>query len=952
MRLPWVVGDNASVVALSDRLRGAGVTQREAEVLESLGARLTNAEIAENLYLSVRTVESHVSSLLRKLGADDRRSLSALARETLASPHEQPPLPTPLSDLIARDLFVGREAQLDVLGRDLDDARQSKRRHIVLVTGEAGIGKSRLVAEFAVSAHAQGVAICFGRCEEEALAPYQPFIDAVEGLLPHVPTAVAKRAAPALAPLLPRLLPPPELAAVPSASDEPGLARHRVFEAFDAVLSGVPMTLMVVVDDLHWADRSTLLLLRHLLRHSDRSTMLVAATARREGMDPGSGLGDLLAEVERDQEVPELRLDGLRVEHIAELVEGRSAAQAVAQDTWIRTGGNPFLVHQLLRHFDESGEMPGHAKLPQQVRDIVTRRLARLDPGLVEILTAGAVSGEAFRLGVAARALRKEPERLLDMVQTAVAAGVVTEVPGRPDSYRFTHALVRDALEQHLTTSRRAHLHVRLAEQLERLGAEHHLAEIAHHRHSGLPEGEPARATSACRRAAAQALELLAYERAAEFCTMALDAVDAGGGNDTDRLEALLARGDARLRAGDAEGGRGDFLAAGGLARHVGDAPRWGLAALGVGETSAIWGDDPELITNLEGALAALSDRELALRARVRARLAQALYYSAPAERRAMLSDAAVGEARDSGDPAALAWVLSARHVARWGPGDLEARIVTAEEIVRLARELGDDKLELLGLGWLVVDRLERGDVAGCDDAHARHGELAARLRQLSHRRDSEMWAAMRAMLAGQLDEAGESIERARDLGEAAHDPNAETIWWIQRYWLGCEREEAAALEELVAPYEALTARYPQAPAWRAALAMLHSRLGDATAARKVFDQLKPDGFAGLPRDVVYVNALTYLAEACHFLGDAGAARTLLGLLEPFTGRVAIIDRALACKGSIDRHLGLLAATAGDRDMATNRLRAALAQHEQMGAVLLAARTRRELERLAMGRVR
>jgi len=931
--MPLGAWDNAAVLGLPDRLRNVGVTQREAEVLEALGARLTNAEIAEKLYVSVRTVESHVSSLLRKLGAADRLQLSALAREDLYPPGGPPPLPPTLSDVAARGPLVGRESQLGALRRSLEDEHHLGRR-LVLVMGEAGIGKSRLVAEFAVAAHEDGAAISYGRCDEEALVPYQPFVEAVEGVLGHVPAAVAERVASTLAPLLPGVLPPAPPGSGPPPLDDADLARYRLFEAFDAVLSGLPGAVTLVIDDLHWADRSTLLLLRHLLRRGDRSPLLVVATARREGMEPGSGLAEFLAEVERDQDVPELRLGGLSVEHVAELMEGRPAAHATAEATWARTGGNPFLVHQLLRHLDESGEGADLA-VPPGVRDVVARRLARLDPGLVEV--------------VAARALGREPEHLLDTFDTAVAAGVVTEMPGEPDCYRFTHALVREALEQHLTTSRRAHLHLRVAEELERLGPRRPLAEIAHHRRAGLPEGDAARAARAAREAAAQAVSLLALERAADFCTMNLEAIDAGGGNDTDRLQALLARGDARLRAGDVEGARGDFLAAAALARHVRDAACWGRAALGVGEASAIWADDAELTSVLEGALAALGHGDLALRARVRARLAQALYYSGPAARREELSDTAVEEARGSGDSEALAWVLSARHAALWGPGDLDARVQTAEEIVRLAGQLGDEELEVRGLGWLVVDRLERGDVAGCDEALARHAELATRLRQPSHRRDAEMWAAMRAMLAGRLDEAEEAVERARDLGEAAHDPYAETIWWIQRYWLACEREDQAALDDLVGPYEALVARYAQVPAWRAALAMLHSRRGDTASAREEFERLTPDSFVGVPRDVVYLNALTYLAETCHFLGDTEAARVLLRLLEPFAGRVAIIDRALVCKGSVERHLGLLAATVGDTHTATARLGAALAQHNKTGALLLATRTQRDLDALTAG---
>lgn len=923
--------------------RQAGVTGREAEVLDALAVRLTNAEIAERLHVSVRTVESHVSALLRKLQAPDRRALAALAHDRLAR-NGPLVLPAALADLAGSSPFVGRDAQVAALLDEVGLARAKKRRRLVLVTGEAGIGKSRLVAEFAVRAHDQGAAVSFGRCEQPGLTPYQPFVDAVEHLLSSLPDIVAMRVARPLAPLVPGAAPvATDDGAVPG---DPELARYRLFEAFDAVLSVAAGVVVLVIDDLHWAERSTLLALRHLLRRTDRSALLVVAAVRPEGMDGRGPLAELIADLERHHEVPELRLSGLGLDDLAVLLGEHRSVSSTVRDLWMRTGGNPFLVTQLLHHLDELSDSGGTA-VPPAVRGVLTRRLAGLDPRLLEVLTVGAVAGDTFRLGVAARALGLAPVEVLDLADTAVRAGLVTEVPERPDTYRFAHDLIREALAQSITTSRRAHLHLRLAEELERVGDERHIAEIAHHRCSALPEGDVAAAAQAARAGAAQALGMLAYEQAAGLYTMALEILGSGGGSEAERCAVLLDRGDARLRAGLTYDARADFVAAIPLAAQAQDAASWARAALGLGETSAIWGDDPELVAALEGALHALPDGDHALRARVRARLAQALYYSGSTHRREALSEAAVAEARAAGDSAALAWVLSARHAALWGPADLESRIAAADEIVLTAEALGDEELELLGLGWLVVDRLEAADLAGSDAARERHRALAERRHLVSHQHDAEVWAAMRAMLDGRLDAASEHIERARDLGETAHeDPEAEMTWLIQRFWLACEAEDPRAMDEVVGPKERVAARYPQVPAWRAALAFLHTRRGDEAAARAQFDRLRPDRFAAVPRDVVYVNALTYLAEACHFLGDAAAAGELLELLEPFADRVTMVDRAFACKGSVRRHLGLLAATLGDRDQAGAHLAAALAVHEQMGATLLAARTRREIDQL------
>lgn len=924
-------------------LRNAGVTRREAQVIEEIGARASNAEIAERLYVSVRTVESHVSSLLRKLGAASRFDLWELARRLADQGAGELRFPRALAQLTGRGTFVGRGLEVARLREAFTGLGEQRR--LVLVTGEAGIGKSRLVAEVAAQLHDGGAPVLFGRCDQEALAPFQPFVEGVAPLIDHAPGPVRERVRPALASLLPELgdvsSPPPEPAS------DPDVARFRLFEAFDTLLSTAPHHTVVVVEDVHWADAPTLLLLRHLLRRADRSAMLVLATARQEGLVPGRDLATELAALESQAPVDQVTLSGLEARDVRGLIGDHPHGEEVAEAACLRTRGNPFLLHELLRHLEASPETDNLDELvPEGVRDSVKRRVAALGTNVDDLLSVGAVMGEAFHFGVTAAVMNAPLERLLDALDHAVSSGLVIEDPGRPDWYRFAHALVRDALAAALTSSRRSRLHLRIAEEFEAAEWGAPVAEVAHHRHAALPTGDASRAFSAARRAAREAMDVLAYERAADFQTMALGAIDAGGGNDADRLDTLLARGDARLRAGGKEAARADLLAAATLAASIGDAPAQARAALGVGTTADIWGDDPELVRALEEALDALDAADLALRSRVRARLAQALYYSGARERREELSTLAAEEARASGDPGAVAWVLSARHAALWAPADLEARIEAGQAIEQLAAEVGDKDLALQGAGWLVVDQLERGDRASSDAAAVRHADLASTLRGPLHLRDAEMWAGMQALLDGRLDEAEERIERTRDLGEAVGDPHTETIEWAQLFCLACEREDRPALDDLAERWHPLAAPFPHVPAWPAGLAMLHARRGDRDAAAEQFEPLAADDFAAIPHDVVYLNALTYLAETCWFLDDAPRARALLALLKPFAGRFALVDRAMYCKGSVDRYVGLLAATTGDLATAQLHLQAALSQHEAAGARLLAARTRRELTAL------
>jgi DNA-binding CsgD family transcriptional regulator len=896
-------------VETSLELSAAGVTSREAEVLEALGARLTNAEISERLFISVRTVESHVSSLLRKLAEPDRRALAVRSRELFRTAGV--PFPTTLAPTEAP--FVGRQELLERLD-ELASAVESGVRRAALIIGEAGIGKTRLVAEHAARRHGAGAVVLHGRCEADALIPYQALVEAVRVLAPGVEDVLMRPAA-----------------------GLPG-DRYRAFEEFDHVLGSCRAPVTLVIDDVQWMDPSGVRLLAHVLHRSDRSPLLALLTARPEATEPRhpitQAMGRAMPTVER------IALGGISLSDAEQLASSLAAVPDPSRlrTAWERTSGNPFLLAELLRHGATHGDIPPSA------RDAIVRRVAGLGPSVYETMNAAAVMGDAFRPETVVAAIGRDNAATVTALERAFAAGIVVEDAGRTGHYRFAHALVREALLDEISPDQRSRLHLKVAEALGSRGAGV-TAEVAQHLHAALPAGDPDRARRAALAAFDQAMDDRAYEVAAMFAGRALDAIAAGGGDDADRADTILRRGTALVKSGNLAQGSSDCRLALEEANRR-DLPRLrAAAALGWADAAPAWGRQPQLRAAIQHALAAGVD-DLEVRAQLKARLAQQLYYEDAESERFELSREAVTDARASGRPDTLASVLATTHMALWEPAHLDERTDVARQIVAAAQAAGQPELEAQGLGRLAVDLLETGDLRGADRALAEHALLAQRLHQRLPLRDVELWAAMRSAMAGDLTDAADRAERARDLGEAARDPGTDTVYWVQRYWIALESGHAEEMDAVVEPCQRITTENTDVPAWRAALAMLHARRGDHDQARRHYEPLAVNHFEAIPRDVVWLNAMTYLAEVCAVLGDTEHATTLLDALAPYASRVALIDRGMACKGSVQRFLGLLAVTAGDPDRARRHLTAALEWHETAAAKLLATRTRSDLAAL------
>jgi DNA-binding CsgD family transcriptional regulator len=869
--------------------------------------------------------------------------------------------------------FVGREAELAALAVDLD-AAASGRGGVVLVAGEPGIGKTRLAEELAAHATAQGAVVLWGRCWEGEGAPaFWPWVQIVRAYVEAVDPAVLRQDMGAGAADIAQVVHAvhdrlPDLPTLPPV--EPEAARFRLFDSLAEFLraAAARRPLLLVLDDLHWADAPSLALLRFLGRELEGAGLLVVGIYRHTEVDRGHPLLGTLADLTRGQHHRRLLLGGLDQGEVASfvaLVAGVEPSSELASAVHRQTDGNPFFVTEVVRLLASQDRLD-HAEtdlpvlaagLPEGVRAVVAERLGRLSDGCQGVLEVAAVLGRDFQLPALEPATGLDPARLLELLEEAETARVVAAVPGELGRWRFAHALVREVLYEGLPAARRIRLHGQVGEALEALYVADpgpHLAELAHHFVAAAPGGQEVvdRAVRVATAAGRRALEVLAWEEAADLFERALAALELAERPDPQqRCQLLLALGEARMAAGDVAAARVAYQQAGELASRIGAAELLARAGLGSGveftsgtvdpakvglledvPTAASGVVDPVEVGLLEEALVALGDADSRLRARVLARLARALLSTPLLDRRLELSQEAVALARRLGDPATLAAVLYDRHLAIWGadqPALAAERLAMATEVVALAEQVGDWAMALRGRGLRRTDLLEVGDLAGFDADLAAAERTAERLRQLHHRWQLPLAHATRAMLAGRFAEAEELAAQGLAIGRRSGDKGVgvryATVIATLR-WLDGRHSETVEL------FQRLSARAPAVLGYRASLACALINAGRLEEARAELERLAAGDLAALPRGPWWSWPMAGLAFVCHHLGDTTRGATVRELLEPYADRnIAIIGTLYL--GPAAYFLGLLDLTLGQPDLAVQRF-----QHAATLAARLQAR--------------
>src|SRR5947199_7997440 len=609
------------------------------------------------------------------------------------------PPPHPRTEAV----FVGRHHELVELRAGLEDAVTGRGRFF-LVVGEAGVGKTRLVEELGREAAEQGHLVLWGRCwEGEGAPPYWPGIQVTRTHLriAHAET-LSGGADAAGAPYLAQLV--PELGGLQSpAPPVPPQSEHARFYLFDAVATFLRSRpdhtpLVLVFDDLQWADTPSLLLLQFLVHELRDTAMLVVATYRAMEARQNPHVAEILGALARDGR--HLPLSGFGEGEVALFIEGktgRSASAALVEAVHRETEGNPFFVDEVVHLLAAEGALERRDEtvaprlpVPQGVREAIRRRLAPLPAPCRDALTFASVVGREFGLGALQRACGLGADALLEVLRPALGREILVPDPRTAGRYRFVHALIRETIYEELGAAERARLHGRIAEVLEALhqmDPTPHLATLAHHFLEAVPAAGAEKAIAYSARAARHAEASLAYEDAAVLFERALDVLAEGRPADArERCELLLARGGAQWKAGDGPAARKTFRQAADIARRIGDALLLARSALGfAGEGSRLlWVRsgvvDRPRIELLEEALDALGDRDPGLRVRLLARLAINLYWAPEAERVLAVSEEAIRLARQLGDPRDLAAALRARLIALWRPETAEARLAIADE--------------------------------------------------------------------------------------------------------------------------------------------------------------------------------------------------------------------------------------------------------------------------------
>jgi DNA-binding SARP family transcriptional activator len=882
--------------------------------------------------------------LAEELGIDPSPALQELEAAILRqAPHLAAPDPVPMVVAAtalrqpAPASLVGRDDELSRLDAALARARAGAGQ-VVLLSGEPGIGKTRLAEALARRAAPSPVAV--GRCVQAEGAPaFWPWLQVLGALAqPEGPTGATE-----------------PIGSAPTASAGPaGVLDAPSATRFDQALqvagrlrsaAGTDAT-VVVLEDLHWADPGSLDLLHLVAAELHDASALLVGTYRDVDAEPSPSLRSTLAALARHPGVTHLTLRGLDHGAVASLVEqatGQAPDDEHAETLRERTGGNPFFVTELLRWSDGAA---GGLPLPAGVRDVLRMRLARLPEVAARGLAVGAVIGRDFPLHLVEDVVDDDPDDVLAGVEAAVEAGLLLEpAPGR---FRFGHALVREVLLEG-TAARRARVHGRILAALRQRHGEHApLPALAHHAHAAALGGVAVPdAAMLCLRAAREALARIAYEEADAAGARGLELGAVAPLDPAVRIDLLLVRTDALSRLGDLSSAGELVDEAFALARELGDGDRSALAALATGGGgfglfwALSWVSNPSsgdlVLDRLAEAYAAGDAVAPELRVAVAALLAASLALRGRAREAEEASAAALETGRSLGG-AALARALRGRLVARWYGDDPDERIRLAEELIAVAGE--HRPAELTGRFFRMHALLERGDVEASDEELDRFEQRAAELRTAEHELAAGWWRAQRALMEGRVDEAerlaaelspreGMTDTARMILGAAVASVRGIGLWMRGR------------LREMHA--NARDAATDGHPGWSLISAIALAEEGDRDGAGRLLAASMPLDAPATLEGVDAVANAWLRAEVAVLVGDVDRARILHRQLLPLEDRLVVFSPDATCHGSGQLALGSLAAVCGDLDEAVDRLTDAIAVNDRVGARPYAALAHRRL---------
>ncbi|MBB2910471.1 DNA-binding SARP family transcriptional activator [Streptosporangium becharense] len=933
---PWAIAEvsrlcELRLVAVERRAQAQLDLGRPQDVISDLEAETAAHPLRERLWCLLALAlyrtgrQAHALAVLRQarmllaeqLGLDPGPELRALEEDILRQVESLAPVSAatsfPMASPSHRPAMLGRERQLAELrllpvraGRDGVAA--------AVVSGEPGIGKTQLLEAFRDDCVDFGYLVLWGRCHDsEGTPPLWPWLQILRTLEQHCPPPDRS----ALAGLLDE--------EIPSGSTEGALLRRNQVITYWLITAARMRPLVIVLDDLHWADAASLELLRDVVVLAEgltKSAPLPLVVAFRDPAirstplhngAPGISLEDLLGRLDR-YGLLRLRLTGLEAGDVRAVAAemGAEVDEATARRLAERTGGNPFFVRETARLLAQGGDLEG---VPEAASDLIRRRLAALGPQAGEVLRIAAVIGRDFAPGVVAEvcgAAEVGWSGVYDALDRAAQAGLV--VPG-DGSMAFAHDLVRETLLGDIPPLRKAAFHRDVMTALAcRPGSD--VAAIAHHAVEAGPVAYREAARWA-RAAAEQASLRMAFAEAARWWGRAIDAHGACSGDPLDHVELLLRQVRALLDAGDLFGARRARAEAVRAADRAEAGPELTARALTALDAPAKWTlRDPyeavelRLVHRFETCLRTLPTADSPERARLLGGLAQELYDGTGNPLCDSLSAQAVQMARRLDDPLLLMGMLNARHLALPQPLHIEEMRAITDELHALALRAETPGFELLAQLLATNARLETFDVEGADQAAARCDTILERLPLPWPRFQHTMWRAVRLGLGGRFDDADRMYDEARRQAGRIDMWHADGLVAMGRVMLHYHRGSIAQAGPFI---DAVAGFHPSMG--RDARILQLCAQGRAADARK----LAHDGWRAPPKDWSWLNTSCLQAAAQAALGQVPACRSSYATLLPYSGRVSAWSGVMGV-GPVDWYLALLATATGDPGTARHHL--------------------------------
>jgi class 3 adenylate cyclase len=857
---------------------------------------------------------------------------------------------------------VGREAELSQLSDSLKRVAAESGREVVLVSGEAGQGKTTLVGEAARAAHEDGACVLFGHCEEELATPYQMFAEAMGHFFAHADEDRVRGILAEHGGEWARFVPEmrariPDLA--PSKATDRDSERFLLFAAATGILRAISRddTVVLVLDDLQWADSGSLALFRHLASSEQAMRVLVLGTFRDKELSQAPMLRETLGSLWRNDGVTRVELEGLTnagVQALMEVAAGQPLDNAqvdLAQAIHRETDGNPFFATEVLRHLRDTGAIhrddagrwivddADPTLLPTSVREVIDARLVRLGEEAQRVLSVAAVIGRDFDLELLARAVDLAPDVVIGLLEAAHTASLVREVRDAPGRYVFSHALVQRTIYDGLGAARRGTLHELIARALEELcGGKpgRRVGELARHWQNATRPGNLDPAIHYTRGAGDAALRSLAPAEALRHYTKALELCAERERNEPlVLLDLMIGLGTAQRQTGDPSFRR-TLLDAAIEASRLGEIDQLVKACLANdrGFYSAVGATDHEKVEVLRLALAQLPadhpDRALIL-----ATMCSEVSHGTTLTERQALSDEAIRVAELSGDDEVIVRVLNHVHVPLQVPSLLAFTDRLTVEARERADRIGDPVLQFWAAQWRVESAARGGNIDEADRSLAAHEALAEKLHQPVFTWAHLFVRSLRAQIAGDVELAERYATEALEVGTAGGQPDAARIFGGQFNIISGQR---GTQSELIPMIERLASETPDIPRnfWVSVLAKAHVEGDRPDVAVGFLEEFAAAGFE-LPLDQLWLTGMVDIAEAAIECGDPAYAGPMFDLLEPWAPQIPITGGSAL--PPVRHYLGGLATVLGRLDEADRFFSDAAALSRRIGAKFFAART-------------